>query len=96
MDEITVQITLPKQVLLSLGLSGDEAVHALKKFLVLQLVREGRISTGRGAELLGLAKFEFVELMAAEGLTYFNYTPEEFDAEMNDLYDEILRRARES
>jgi predicted HTH domain antitoxin len=85
MDDVTLQLTLPKQVLLSLGLSGDDAIRAVKKFLVLQLVRDGRISTGKGAELLNLAKYEFVELMATEGLPYFNYTPEEIAEELKNV-----------
>jgi len=85
MDNVTLQLTLPKQVLLSLGLSGDDAIRAVKKFLVLQLVRDGRISTGKGAELLDLAKYEFVELMAAEGLPYFNHTPEEIAEELKNI-----------
>lgn len=81
MDAVTLQITLPKDVVLSLGLSTDAAAQSLKQFLVLQLVRDGKISTGKGAELLEMAKYEFIELMAAEGLAYFNYTPEELEEE---------------
>ena len=85
MDNVTLEITLPKQVLLSLGLSRDDATRALKKFLVLQLARDGRISTGKAAELLGLSKYEFVQLMAAEGIAYFNYSSDEISEEFKNV-----------
>lgn len=85
MDAVTIQVTLPKEILLSLGLSNADAARAVKKFLVLQLVRDGRISVGKGAEFLGLAKYEFVELMAAEGVAYFNYTPGELAEELKNI-----------
>ena len=73
MDSFTLEITLPKQMLLSLGLSRDDAVRALKKSLVLQLVRDQRISAGKAAELLGISKFEFIVLMSANNVAYFDY-----------------------
>jgi predicted HTH domain antitoxin len=85
MDSVTLEITLPKQMLLSLGLSRDDAVRALKKSLVLQLVRDQRISAGKAAELLGISKFEFIVLMSANHVAYFDYSSEELDEELNNV-----------
>jgi predicted HTH domain antitoxin len=85
MDSVTLEITLPKQMLLSLGLSRDDAVRALKKSLVLQLVRDQRISAGKAAELLGISKFEFIVLMSANNVAYFDYSSEELDEELNNV-----------
>ena len=72
-------------MLLSLGLSRDDAVRALKKSLVLQLVRDQRISAGKAAELLGISKFEFIVLMSANHVAYFDYSSEELDEELNNV-----------
>jgi predicted HTH domain antitoxin len=85
MDSVTLEITLPKQMLLSLGLSRDDAVRALKKSLVIQLVRDQRISAGKAAELLGISKFEFIVLMSANHVAYFDYSSEELDEELNNV-----------
>jgi len=81
METITLEISLPKQVLLSLGLSRDDATRTLKRALVLQLVRDERVSVGKAAELLGMGKIEFIELMAQENVPYFDYSSDELDEE---------------
>jgi predicted HTH domain antitoxin len=89
MDNVTLQITLPKQVLLSLGLTSEDAERAFWKFLILQLVRDAQISTGKAAEMLGLSKYQVVQLMAGEGIPYFNYSKEELEEELKNI-DEWL------
>ena len=43
---------------------------------------EGRISSGRGAELLGISRAAFLELLFRHQVSPFQYTPEEL---ANDL-----------
>jgi len=43
---------------------------------------EGRISSGRGSELLGISRAEFLELLFRHQVSPFQYTPEEL---ANDL-----------
>lgn len=43
---------------------------------VLELVKEGEITTGRGAELLGMHYQDFLDLMYQEGIPLLNYTKE--------------------
>lgn len=85
MDNVTLQITLPKQVLLSLGLTSEDAEREFWKFLILQLVRDDHISTGKAAEMLGLSKYKVIELMASEGIPYFSYSKEELDEELKNV-----------
>jgi len=46
------------------------------------LPREGVISTGKAAELLGVSKLEFVRILDRHGVAYFTQTPEEVRAEV--------------
>ena len=57
----------------------------LQELLVVELVREGRISTGKGAELLGISKWSFIQVLAERGVDYFTESPEELAAQVEDL-----------
>jgi predicted HTH domain antitoxin len=43
---------------------------------------EGRISSGRGAELLGVSRAEFLDLLFRHKVSPFQYTPEELANEL--------------
>jgi predicted HTH domain antitoxin len=46
----------------------------------LKLYLERKISAGKAAELQGMRKQDFVQLLAHKGIPYFDYTNEEFRA----------------
>lgn len=43
---------------------------------------EGRISSGKGAELLGVSRAEFLEMLFRHQVSPFQYTPEELAEEL--------------
>ena len=48
---------------------------------VLALVQQGRISHGRGAEMLDMSPAEFFDLLATANIPHLDYAPEELDAD---------------
>ena len=54
----------------------------MRELIALELFREGRISSGKGAELLGISKLAFVQLLSQHGIDYFTESPEELKAEV--------------
>ena len=72
-------------VLVSHGRMGEPTVswETLKKELVaLELCREGRISAGKAAELAGMRKVDFIELLSRMGIDYLNQPYEELAADV--------------
>lgn len=63
---------------------GDEKVFGREMYetAVVKWYDEGRISSGKGAELLGLARAEFLELLFRHEVSPFQYTPEELAEEL--------------
>ena len=63
---------------------GDEKLfgRAMYETAVVTWYDEGRISSGKGAELLGLARAEFLELLFRHEVSPFQYTPEELAEEL--------------
>jgi len=48
---------------------------------IFRLFQKGRISSGKAAESLGMTKLEFLELLAKEGLPYYDWSPEQLEEE---------------
>ncbi len=67
MKEIT--LNLPK------GFDLDET--ETKKFLAAKLYEAGRLSLGQAAEMAGLSKTEFAEILSDYGVSLINYSSAE-------------------
>lgn len=79
-DTAILQVSLPRDFLALLG-AQPQAGELAREYIVLGLYQEGRISGGKAAELLGVTKHGFVDLLARKGLDYFRLTPEEWNQE---------------
>lgn len=82
MRDMTVHLELPRELLGTLGVSEADLSAALKTLIALELVRQGRISAGKAAELAGVSRVEFVQLMADQDISYFTETPEDLAAQV--------------
>lgn len=79
-------IELPAELLELLG-SEEEAKREAKLALVLDLVRRGRISRAKAAELLQVSLHDFPALLAEYRIPWFDYSSEDL---RHDL--EVLQR----
>lgn len=65
---------------------GDKDNHRFAREMyetaVVQWYDEGRISSGKGAEFLGISRVEFLELLFRHNVSPFQYTPEELAEEL--------------
>lgn len=77
MNHINVNFDLPRDLLGTLNISESELQLRLKELIALELFREGSISTGKAAELLGISKHDFILLLNRHTVPYFTETPEE-------------------
>jgi len=80
MSTLTVALDLPRAL---------DVPRAQLESRLRELIGEGRISSGKGAELLGVSKLEFVRLLAQHGISYFTESSEELTAEVATL-DQLL------
>ena len=63
---------------------GDDSRFAREMYetAVVTWYDEGRISSGKGAELLGIARAEFLDLLFRHQVSPFQYSPEELATEL--------------
>jgi predicted HTH domain antitoxin len=81
-------VELPPELVELLG-SEEDAKRDAKVAVVLDLVRRGRVSRARAAELLGLSLWDLPALLAEYRMPWFDYSPEDLARDI-----ETLRSAR--
>jgi predicted HTH domain antitoxin len=82
---LTVALDLPRDLLGALDVPQTEVEARLRELIALELFREGRISSGKGAELLGISKLAFIQLLSQHRIDYFTESPDELEADLATL-----------
>ena len=93
MNTVSVHLEFPSDLLGALDVPEAALGKRLHEVLAVGLFREGNVSSGKAAELLGVAKDEFVTILARHGVAYFSETPGEVGHQV-EVAEDVLRRAR--
>ncbi len=83
MQNMNVNVSIPKEILLDAGLSEKMVAMKMLKLFVIDLFKHRQISSGKGGELLGVRKYDFIRMLADEGIHYFDYSMLELEEEFN-------------
>ena len=86
MTDTTVQIQL-SATLLRLGINREDIAQRVTEWLVLSLFTEGKISSGKAGQLLGISRIEFLALLRKHGIAYVDYTEDELADEWQAVAD---------
>jgi predicted HTH domain antitoxin len=78
-----VRIDLDDELVAVLEEVGRPARESVRELIVLELYREGLISSGRGAELMGVPRVDFIKRAGQQGIPYFQMTREELRREID-------------
>lgn len=81
----TVQIDVPEDIIPFTVLDDIEAQNTRNAMLVYPFIKNGAISHGKAAEMLGLHKIDLITLYGKLGLPYFDETAEEFEKDLDVL-----------
>ncbi|MCL4506327.1 MAG: UPF0175 family protein [Chloroflexi bacterium] len=83
MDTIQVSIKIPRDLAGALDIPLADLAPYLQEMVALELFRQGRISSGKAAELMGITKIEFMRLLGKHNIPYFTLSPNELEAEVD-------------
>jgi predicted HTH domain antitoxin len=81
---MTVTIEIPAELVRLLG-TEEEAKQEAKIALVLDLVRKGKISRAKAAELLQLSLWDLPSLLAQYRIPWFDYSEKELEKDLQTL-----------
>ena len=81
----TVTIELPESVLLATGQSHEEFIREAKLTLAARLFDQHHISSGKGAELCGISRVEFLLALGQRGISIIQMDEEELKREFESV-----------
>lgn len=90
MGKLTIELS---DELIKLFSSKKEARAEAKQAMVFDLVRRGKISKGKAAELLGISLWNLPDLLAQYDIPWFDYSPDDLKHDLETL-QELERKAR--
>jgi len=73
----TVSIEFPEEIIELFG--EEELKNFVKKLSVLELVKNGKLSSGKAAEILRMTRWDFMELMSDYDIPMANFPPKELE-----------------
>ena len=83
----TLAVELPESVVQRLGSTVQEATRHLVELAVIDLFHQGELSEGKAADLLGLNRVEWRDLLARHGVPHTVVTQESLEHDLNSLAD---------
>ncbi|MCC7367681.1 MAG: UPF0175 family protein [Chloroflexi bacterium] len=83
MQQVTIE--LPESVARLLGTSPEGAARHLMELAVVELFRRGDLSGGKAAELLGLTRASWLDLLARHGVPHTEVTEESLEHDLQTL-----------
>jgi len=77
----TVTMELDEELVALLQGPERPAEAAARELIVLELYRQGTVSSGKAAELLGMPRVAFIQHASGLGIPYYRLTREDWEAE---------------
>jgi predicted HTH domain antitoxin len=79
---LKIEIELPRELLAALNIAETDLGRRAQEWVILELLQEGEISAGKAAEILGMTKSRFLDLLAEKGLPYLDASARELHREL--------------
>lgn len=80
----TITVHVPEKVQHALNRTPGEMERDVKLYAALMLYQLGKLSSGMAAQVAGIPRVEFLHLCGEYGISVFQYTPEELEADLTD------------
>jgi predicted HTH domain antitoxin len=89
---VRIELDVPRDLLNVLNTTETDAEPRLLELIAIELFREDEISSGKAAELLGMSKASFIQLLGQRNIPYFTETPDELEKQVEAI-GKVLNRA---
>ena len=84
MSQAATQTIQVPQILVNAWGRQESAQQKIVEAAVLELVREGKMSSGKAAEVLGVTRWDFLDLMSERNVPHVNFSPQELAQQLRD------------
>lgn len=83
----TISIEVPESIFSALRKDPKEFTEELRLLAAIKWYELGQITQGQAAEVAGLNRTEFINILSRYQVSPFQYAPEELEADLQGLYE---------
>ncbi|MDP4147449.1 MAG: UPF0175 family protein [Bacillota bacterium] len=76
---------MPSEILNYVSVNDSNYSDRVRELMIYVLVKEGKISFGKGAQMLGITKIDFITDLGKLGIPYFNESITEVESDLKTL-----------
>lgn len=85
MSTVRIQFDMPEEILNYIATDDMNYNNKVKELMIYALIKEGKISFGKGAEMLGINKIDYITDLGKLGIPYFDETYDEVKEDLMNL-----------
>lgn len=89
MNTIRMEFEMPSEILNYVSVSDSDYSARVRELMVYTLVKDGKMSFGKGAQMLGINKIDFITDLGKLGIPYFDEDIAEIESDLETL-DKIM------
>lgn len=89
MRTVKMEFEMPSEILNYISKDDQDYNKRIKELMIYALIKEGKISFGKGAEMLGINKIDLITDLGKLGISYFDDSYGEIEEDLANL-DKIM------
>lgn len=82
MNTETISFKVSQDVLAALSLGSAELLQRMRLLTAIAYFKEKKLSLGKAAELAGINRLDFMDILSQSGIVIFDYDESELDTEL--------------
>lgn len=82
MDVLKIELEFPSDLFIALNVPKEQIETKVKEWMVLQLFRDSQISSGKAAQILGITKGAFIDMLHHSNIPYLDWSANELAQEV--------------
>jgi predicted HTH domain antitoxin len=91
-NAVAVNVSLAPDLIRVLQSFDKPLDESVRELIVLELYRQGRISSGKAGELLSLPRITFIQYASSLGIPFFDMTEQELQSDLDNAGNARDRR----
>ena len=89
MNTVKMEFEVPSEMLKYMSAEDEMNNKKIRELMIYTLIKDEKISFGKGAEILEMNKIDFIADLGELGISYFDSSSEELDEDLN-MLDKLL------
>lgn len=85
MKKEMISFEVSKDILASLNLGSKALSSEIRLMAAIEYFKNKRLSLGKAAELAGINRLEFMDILSAKGIVHFDYDEDELETELEGI-----------